>query len=72
MQPNNYTIKAQEAIQQAQQIAFNNDNPTIETEHLLKALLVEKESAIIFLLKKNNVNPVFIESKIDERLQKLP
>ncbi|MGL6069517.1 MAG: Clp protease N-terminal domain-containing protein, partial [Sediminibacterium sp.] len=55
MQPNNYTIKAQEAIQQAQQIAFNNDNPTIETEHLLKALLVEKESAIIFLLKKNNV-----------------
>ncbi len=72
MQPNNYTIKAQEAIQQAQQIAFNNDNPTIETEHLLKALLIEKESAIIFLLKKNNVNPIFIESKIDERLQKLP
>ncbi|MGL1788652.1 Clp protease N-terminal domain-containing protein, partial [Vibrio parahaemolyticus] len=29
----------------------------METEHLLKALLVEKESAIIFLLKKNNVNP---------------
>ena len=72
MQPNNYTIKAQEAIQQAQQIAFNNDNPTIETEHLLKALLIEKESAIIFLLKKNNVNPIFIESKIDDRLQKLP
>lgn len=72
MQPNNYTIKAQEAIQQAQQIAFNNDNPTIETEHLLKALLIEKESAIIFLLKKNNVNPIFIESKIDEHLQKLP
>jgi ATP-dependent Clp protease ATP-binding subunit ClpB len=72
MQPNNYTIKAQEAIQQAQQIAFDNNNPVIETEHLLKALVSEKESAIIFLLKKNNVNPVFIESKIDERIQKLP
>ncbi|MEN9597774.1 MAG: ATP-dependent chaperone ClpB [Bacteroidota bacterium] len=72
MHPNNYTIKAQEAIQQAQQIAFSNNNPVIETEHLLKALLLEKESAIFFLLKKNNVNPVFLEAKLDERIQKLP
>ncbi|MEO0065005.1 MAG: ATP-dependent chaperone ClpB [Bacteroidota bacterium] len=72
MNLNNYTIKAQEAIQSAQQIAFSNGNPSIETDHLLKALLSDKDSAIEFLLKKNNVNPVFLETKLAEKLNKLP
>ena len=72
MNLNNFTIKAQEAIAQSQQLAFNNKNPNIETEHLLKALLSEEDSPIEFLLKKNNVNTSFIETKIDESLQKLP
>ncbi len=72
MNLNNYTIKAQELIQSAQQIAFSNNNPSIETEHLLKGLLADKDSAISFLLKKNNVNPVFLEGKLDELITKLP
>ena len=72
MNLNNFTIKAQEAIAQAQQQAFNQKNPTIETEHLLKALLSEEDSPIEFLLKKNNVNVNFVETKIDESIQKLP
>jgi len=36
MNLNNFTIKAQEAVAQAQQLAFNFNNPNIETEHLLK------------------------------------
>ena len=72
MNLNNFTIKAQEAIAQSQQQAFNNKNPNIETEHLLKALLTEDDSAIEFLLKKNNVNVNFVESKIDESIKKLP
>ena len=72
MNLNNFTIKAQEAIAQSQQLAFNNKNPNIETEHLLKALLSEEDSPIEFLLKKNNVNTSFIETKIDESIQKLP
>lgn len=72
MNLNNYTIKAQEAIQSAQQIAYSNGNPSIETDHLLKALLSDKDSAIDFLLKKNNVNPVFLETKLSEQLNKLP
>ena len=55
MNLNNYTIKAQETIQAAQQIAFNNSNPNIETNHLLKAMLSDKDSSIDYLLKKNNV-----------------
>ncbi len=72
MNLNNFTIKAQEAIAQSQQLAFNNKNPNIETEHLLKALLSEQDSPIEFLLKKNNVNVNFVESKIDESINKLP
>jgi ATP-dependent Clp protease ATP-binding subunit ClpB len=72
MNLNNLTIKSQEAFQRAQQIAFNNKNPNIETEHLLKALLSEEDSPIDFLLKKNNVNVNFVETKIDESINKLP
>lgn len=72
MNLNNFTIKAQEAIAQAQQIAFNNSNPNIETEHLLKALLSNEDSPIEFLLKKNNVNVNFVETRIDESIAKLP
>ncbi len=40
----NFTIKAAEAFQQAQQLAFNAQNPNIETEHILKALLEQEDS----------------------------
>lgn len=72
MNLNNFTIKAQEAIAQSQQLAFNTQNPNIETEHMLRALLNDKDSPVEFLLKKNNVNLVFVASKLDESIQKLP
>ena len=72
MNLNNYTIKAQETIQAAQQVAFNNGNPNMETNHLLKALLADKDSPVEFLLKRNNVNTAFTETKIDESIAKLP
>ncbi len=72
MNLNNYTIKAQETIQAAQQLAYNANNPAIETEHLLKALLSDKESPIVFLLKKNNVALPLLETKLEESLNKLP
>ena len=72
MNLNNFTIKSQEAVQKAQQLAFNAHNPNIETEHLLKALLSEEDSPVEFLLKKNNVNLHFVETKLDESLGRLP
>jgi ATP-dependent Clp protease ATP-binding subunit ClpB len=68
----NFTIKATEAIQQAQQIAFNAGHVNIETEHLLKALLDATDSPIDYLLKKNNVTINLVNSKLDELLVKLP
>jgi len=68
----NFTIKAAELVQQAQQLAFNSQNPNIETEHLLKAMLDQQDSPVEYLLKKNNVTVNLLESKLDELLGKLP
>ncbi len=68
----NFTIKAAELVQQAQQLAFNSQNPNIETEHLLKAMLDQDDSPVDYLLKKNNVTVNLLESKLDELLEKLP
>ena len=68
----NFTIKAAEAFQQSQQLAFNAKNPNIETEHILKALLSQEDSAVDYLLKKNNVTINLVESKLDELISKLP
>ena len=68
----NFTIKAAEAFQQAQQIAFNAKSPNIETEHILKALLEQEDSPVEYLLKKNNVTVNLVDSKLDELIGKLP
>ncbi len=62
----NFTIKAAELVQQAQQLAFNSQNPNIETEHILKAMLDQDDSPVEYLLKKNNVTVNLLESKLDE------
>jgi len=67
-----YTIKAQEAIQAAQQLAYNNKNAAIETLHLLKTILADKDSSTEFLLKKNNLNPLLVNQKVDLLLPSLP
>ena len=72
MNLNNYTIKAQETVQAAQQEAFNNNNPTIETNHLLKVLLKDEDSPIEYLLKKSNINVLFVENKLNETISRLP
>ena len=68
----NFTIKAAEAVQQAQQLAFNAKNANIEAEHILKALLEQEDSPVDYLLKKNNVTVNLVETKLDELQKKLP
>lgn len=72
MNMQNYTIKAQEAIAKAQQIAFGNQHQAIENVHLLKALLEIDENVIGFLLKKLSVSASMLTTKLDEELNKLP
>lgn len=62
---NQFTIKSQEAVQQAQSIALANGQQSIETGHLLKALLEVDENVVPFLLKKVNVNLAQLQKNVD-------
>lgn len=72
MNLSNFTIKAAEVIQQAQQLAYNSRNSNIETEHLLKALIDQQDSPVDFLLKKNGVNVQQLEMRLDQQIGRLP
>jgi ATP-dependent Clp protease ATP-binding subunit ClpB len=69
---NNYTIKSQEAIQQAQQIAMANTNPAIECAHILKGILKVDEQVVPHLLKKLNVNFPIFSKALDSILESFP
>ena len=72
MNYNNLTIKASEALQNAQQIAFNNKNATVENEHILQALIDANDSTVDYLLKKNNVTVNLVKLRLAALIKKLP
>jgi ATP-dependent Clp protease ATP-binding subunit ClpB len=60
---NNFTIKSQEAVQKAQEIAQGHQQQAIETSHILKGMLMVDENIVPWLLKKLDVNvPAVIQS----------
>ncbi len=63
----NFTIKAQEAILQAQQLAAGYEQQSVDNSHLLKGMLLLQDSGVDFLLKKAGVNL----PRLEEELQKL-
>ncbi|MHA3788879.1 ATP-dependent chaperone ClpB [Flavobacterium hauense] len=68
----NFTIKSQEAIQRAQQIAQSFGHQQIENEHIVKAILEVDENVTPFLLKKLNVNLQLFTQILDSTLQSFP
>ncbi len=69
---NNFTIKAQEAIQKAQEIVLDKGQQSIECNHLLKGILSEDENVTPYLLKKIEVNLPLLQQKIDETIESYP
>ena len=69
---NNYTIKSQESIQKAIEIANGNQQLSVETAHLMKALLLSDENVVSFLLKKLAVNRLQLDEKLDEIIATYP
>ncbi|WP_118194593.1 ATP-dependent chaperone ClpB [Albibacterium indicum] len=69
---NNFTIKAQEAIQKASEITVGNQQQAIEPAHLLKALLVVDENVISHLLKKLNANIPLLNESLDSLIAGFP
>jgi ATP-dependent Clp protease ATP-binding subunit ClpB len=69
---NQFTIKAQEAVQQAQQIASGYGHQAIEPGHVLKGMLDIDNDVIPFLLKKLNVNLDSVKSALDKIIEGYP
>lgn len=69
---NNFTIKAQEAVNKASEIAMGFQQQSIEPAHLLKGILSVDENIATYLLKKLNVNVQRLETGLDEQIQSFP
>ncbi len=72
MNLNNFTIKSQEAIQKAQEIAMGNQNQSIESIHVLKGIMQVDENVIPYLLKKLDINTIIFVKAIDRIIESLP
>ena len=72
MNINKFTIKSQEAIQQAQQLAQSFEQQQIENEHIFKAIFEVDENVAPFILKKLNVNVPLFEQILDSTIQSFP
>ncbi len=67
-----FTIKSQEALQKAAEIATGNQQQAIEPGHILKAILETDENVPNYLFKKLNVNGNILQSKLDEIVASYP
>jgi ATP-dependent Clp protease ATP-binding subunit ClpB len=72
MSLNNLTIKSQEALQTAQQIAQNFGQQQLENEHIFKAILEIDATVTPFILKKVNVNMDVFQKMLDQTIQAFP
>ena len=72
MNLNQYTVKSQEAIQKAQQIALDFGNQSIEPQHLLEGIFQVDENISAFLMKKAEADLNLIRQRNRESLESLP
>src|SRR5665213_715410 len=72
MNPNKLTTKAQEALQAVQTIASERGHQALEPEHLLLALLDQKDGVMMATLQKMNIQTDGLRDAVEKALQKLP
>lgn len=72
MNLNQYTVKSQEAIQAAQQVAMEFGNQSIEPQHLLEGIFQVDENISPFLLKKSEADANLVRERNRENLERLP
>jgi len=66
------TLKAQEALQEAKVIAEHKHHQQIDVEHLLLALVGQREGVVIPILQKLGANPAMVASQLEEELNRIP
>jgi ATP-dependent Clp protease ATP-binding subunit ClpB len=67
-----FTLKAQEALQAAQTLARRMGSPEVEPEHLGKALFTQEQGVAEALLRRIGADPGLVQSRVDEALEQLP
>ena len=72
MNLNNFTIKSQEVVQKAVEVAKINGNQAIEPIHLLKAVLLEGDMVVKFIFAKVGANLTRVSDTIDKEISSLP
>ncbi len=72
MNLNNFTLKAQEAVQQAFTIASSKGQQSIECSHLLKGIMTEAESVTEFLFGKTGINASSLSNDLDRLIDSFP
>src|SRR5579859_2608453 len=72
MQPDRFTIKSQEALQAAQELADGRRNPQTTPDHLLAVLLEQEGAVVVPVLRKLGVEPAAVRGAVNEALDKLP
>jgi ATP-dependent Clp protease ATP-binding subunit ClpB len=71
MNINNFTIKSQDVVQRAQQLAMGYGQQAIEPVHLMKSIIEVDDSVLPYLLKKSGLNPAMIGNTIDAMINNL-
>ncbi len=72
MNLNNFTLKSQEVVQQAQNLAMQNNQQSIETGHIMTAILDVDENVVPYILKKMNVNVPLFDQKLEAVVAQYP
>ena len=72
MQFDKLTVKSQEAIQAAQQLATNNNNQEIAVAHLVKAILEQKDGVVVPVLQKIGLEPSRLLAEINKQIDAIP
>ena len=72
LNPQQFTNKSQEALQQASYIANENNQPQIEPPHLFMALIEQRDGVVISILEKLNVDIDQLHTQIQNMIQALP
>ena len=72
MQLDKLTLKSQEAVQAAQQLAQGNGNQEIQPEHLVKAILEQQDGVVVPVLQKMGINPSLVLAETNKLIDDLP
>lgn len=69
---NNFTIKAQEAIQEAHNIAMEQDQQQVDTPHLMLALVQQEEGVVLAIFKKLEIDIEKFSKELEKAIEYMP